>query len=262
MEEQKYYIEAKEMEKMHTYDNLIELANSYGVLNPDYRNQKPDFKFKTMKESVKITQLHRNYSFDDIKQMIVNTLTITWNPNDNERFLNISDEELLKYIKKGVSDYKLVQCLENVRLSYRIDGVPRYMTAQLCRHRRATISELNHGSIDLRKNDCRLPDNIIENGKESVDEYKMAVINSYNTYADLIDAGVIPSQARSVIPMGVLTSMTMSMDLNAWLDFWRWRAESKILQPEQHYIANMLRETFKNNDKFLYDLIEGLRKGW
>ncbi len=234
-------------------------AEDNGITPQIYLGEPVDVKFYTKEESVKVSLISSSHDYQDFITPMFIALSETWNPDFDLEAYN--EAEKLKYVQKGLKEHRLEQYLENFRLVFKIDGIPRYITHQIVRHRRMSFSQESFRVCDIRKHGVRMPDYIKHNNELS-SIYKESVLQSIITYSKLVDEGIPPELARSVVPMGVLTSLTMSTDLGSFIAYLNFRGNKDgLVQEEHYYLAEKLREEFIEKEQSLYKLIEPLRNG-
>lgn len=108
--------------------------------------------------------------------------------------------EHLDYMKKTIQS-----SFEFVRYVFNIEGVSRNFTHQLVRTRKASYAQESQRTVDVRgAKVLGLPD--------SVPARRWAQ-QTIIGYGDLIDNGFPVQEARSILPTGIETSITMAVDL-------------------------------------------------
>ena len=235
-------------------DYLVEEANQYGIKARVYRNEDPRTRFLSMKESVEVKLISKPHPYHIFEVPMLQALCATWNLDDADTiYLLGNSEKNLEVLRKGVTDHRLEQYLENFRLVFRITGIPRYMTHQIVRHRDMSFSQESMRVVDCRHHDIRLPDDIA--GTDYEYGFKEIVIQEKQLYASMIDDGINPELARSILPQATLTYLIMSCHLGSLVRYLNWR-EGGLAQPEHQYIAKKIFEEFKEKESDLYYLVE------
>jgi flavin-dependent thymidylate synthase len=244
-------------------DFIKKEAEDNGVEPIVFPNQKPSTKLLTLKESLKVRMLNRPYTYDDLVIPFTNILHETWNKDFNdginiEEYVEAKDYYTI-FIGKAIAEHRLEQSLENIRLVFKIDGIPRYLTHQIVRHRRMTFSQESFRVVDIRNHPVIVPqtiatDNVLlHNYREAVEQCKLV-------YSYLVDAGIPPEEARAVMPMGTATGIIMSTDLNALLSYLNWRGAGELVQPEHRFLAKAIYIAFKEHEPFLFSLVSKMIK--
>jgi thymidylate synthase ThyX len=107
---------------------------------------------------------------------------------------------------------------------------------------------------DLRKHAVRIPISIAQD-KEASRIYKKIITEEWNAYAQLIDRGIEPEQARYAMPMGLLTYVGMAGNLRAWIGYFQGRLQDGA-QSEHRLIADRILEQFKENCPYAWNFIK------
>ena len=240
-----------------TIDFIDKEAGSYGIKPQTHIVTEP-IVFSNY-DSIKVRLISRTHKFNEFKYPMITALCETWNPDYVNKFVRRPIKEQIFLLKKAYKEHRTEQFMENIRLVFRIDGVPRYMTHQIVRHREMSFSQESFRVVDIRNHGFRIPTKIVELSKTSRDilnNYKNAIIQSREVYIKLIEKGVPPEEARAVMPMATLTSLTMSTNLNSFIRYYRFRGDAKgLAQSEHQFIANELWNEFKIKEKDLYELV-------
>jgi len=93
---------------------------------------------------------------------------------------------------------------EFVDYAFEISGVPRSFTHQLVRTRTGSYAQESQRTVDVRGADCNHP----YQASSLMDEV-------FETYGDLIDAGVQVQDAREILPIGTHTSIIAKFNLRS-----------------------------------------------
>lgn len=75
---------------------------------------------------------------------------------------------------------------------------------------------------------------------------------SERTYFELLDMGVKPQFARSVLTNALKTEIVMTLNLRAWRHFFFMRT-SKAAHPDMQYLAGMMLDEFRDHIPILFD---------
>lgn len=93
---------------------------------------------------------------------------------------------------------------------FEIKGVTRAFTHQLVRTRTASFAQETMRALDVRKSTWKTPEGC---GDWLTDEYNKSMVESMVGYAELIDDGMKPQDARGVLPTNIHTSIIMGANL-------------------------------------------------
>lgn len=85
--------------------------------------------------------------------------------------------------------------------------------------------------------------------------WKSAVKKAEEVYIDLVDSGISPEIARSVLPTCLATELVITMNLREWRHFFSLRLSPKA-HPQMVEIATMILHMFKKEIPVIFDDIE------
>lgn len=98
---------------------------------------------------------------------------------------------------------------EFVNYTFRISEVSRAFTHQFVRTRTGRYAQESMRTVDARANGWLVPEGL----GPSEGSYNSAMEQAFAEYADLIDSGISPQDARNVLPTGALTSIIAQFSL-------------------------------------------------
>ena len=75
-----------------------------------------------------------------------------------------------------------------------------------------------------------------------------------NQYMNLIQLGVKPQEARSILPNSLKTEIIITMNLREWRHFFRLRTSSAA-HPQMQEVAGMILDEFRVKIPVLFDKI-------
>ncbi len=238
---------------IETKAQIIKEADEYLVRPQLHEFVEANPKFLRMGESVEVELISPKHEYSDYEKELVHASIITWNEKDYDNFMKFTKKIRKEIMLKAIKNYRLRQFLENFRIVIRISNIPRYMTHQIVRHRRMSFSQEGFRSSDVRMHGVRIPECY---GQNEIEDYKKSVKSSFDCYAKMVDSGIPFEEARSVLPMGLLTSIIMSCDLDALIGYLQWRADKNGGAQEEHiFIANKIIEEIKEKDEFAYEIL-------
>ena len=95
-----------------------------------------------------------------------------------------------------------------------------------------------------------------ESDRKKYDVWQQAMENAERSYFQMIELGVTPQEARSVLPNSLKTELVTTMDLREWRHFFRLRADTAA-HPQCREVACMLLDRFaREYPVFFEDLLE------
>lgn len=127
--------------------------------------------------------------------------------------LSKSKEELEEVILKTL-DYGHLSIVEHCNFNILIEGVSRALTHQLVRHRHCTFSQQSqrYCKTDKEGFDYVVPDNIA-NIPFLKNNFEAAMYSLSELYNILIENGIQPEDARSVLPNACCTNIVLTCNL-------------------------------------------------
>lgn len=93
---------------------------------------------------------------------------------------------------------------------FEIKGVTRAFTHQLVRTRTASFAQETQRALDVRDAGYKVPEGYPESATE---RFRSSMQAGFDDYADLVDEGMRPQDARGVLPTNVHTSIIMGANL-------------------------------------------------
>ena len=122
--------------------------------------------------------------------------------------------ENLKIVKQCIAS-RHMSVLEHVSFTFRIQGISRACLAQLSRHR--------HISLSVRSQRyCREDDfqfvNPFPDGSFGAAEFEEYMEDARANYADMVDDGIKPEDARAVLPNACCTELYLTANARALIE--------------------------------------------
>ena len=146
---------------------------------------------------------------------------------------------ILKYANMGHGSP-----LEHVVFPFAIDDVSRVLTHQLVRHRIASYTQQS-----LRYTKAKGPLQVVIPDKMQawLMNYHPTICNElFNIYKDAVNAGIPEEDARYILPLGVTSSIFVTMNLRSLMNFMAERLCSHA-QLEIRELAQMMRRVLIQN---------------
>ena len=131
--------------------------------------------------------------------------------------------------------------LEHVSFTFGIEGISRVTTHQLVRHRIASFSQQSQRYVSHKDNFASiLPDTIAENSEASRIFEDMAA-TVHKAYAQLVEMGIPPEDARYILPNSTETKIIMTMNARELLHFFELRCCERAQWEIRRMSVEMLR---------------------
>ncbi len=124
--------------------------------------------------------------------------------NDKEKMLNL----ITKVISSG--HYSTI---EHIQVSYAISGISRACSHQLVRHRHMSFSQKSQRYVEEKGQFKYIVPKTIVNNKELYEEFIKFMNTTSQFYTKMINSGIKPEDARSILPNAASTSMVASLNL-------------------------------------------------
>lgn len=149
--------------------------------------------------------------------------------------------------------------IEHEKISIRII-CDRGVTHEIVRHRIASYSQESTRYCNYAKEKFGKEITVIKPvfwGEDS-EEYKiwyMSMKQVEETYNLLMEKGVKPQEARSVLPNSLKTEIIVTMNLREWRHFLKLRTSQRA-HPQMQEVANMILQEFRSNIPIIFDDIK------
>lgn len=156
---------------------------------------------------------------------------------------NRTGKNTQKFVKQRIDEEHLT-LLEHVNFTFEIDGISRACLAQLTRHRIATFSVQSQRYVK-QINQCTVVPDSINNNPYALSIYEHLIEYCFKAYTKLLDANILPEDARFVLPLAVCTDLIMTMNLRSLLHLFELRCSDKA-QAEIRELCEQLREIVRD----------------
>ena len=158
---------------------------------------------------------------------------------------NISEDKKLKLVK-GCIESAHESVLEHTQLTFAIEGVSRSLLAQITRHRiSVSFSVQSQRYVNLEdKFDYVIPNTLQDEG-DLQECFTNAMLQCHENYKELINKGVKPEDARSVLPNACCTNMVASFNLRSFIHLCHLRLCSHSQLEIRQLVKEMVKEVVK-----------------
>ncbi|MDR0501237.1 MAG: FAD-dependent thymidylate synthase [Coriobacteriales bacterium] len=130
--------------------------------------------------------------------------------------------------------------LEHASYTFAIDGVSRALTHQLVRHRIASFNQQSQRYVTFKQEpDVVMPQSVAENPELSA-IFNSAIKNAYQSYAQLIEAGIPAEDARYLLPNACVSKIVATMNIRELLHFFELRCCNRAQWEIREMAASML----------------------
>lgn len=171
---------------------------------------------------------------------------------------NITEESAERFIKNLLHRHH-ESVIEHQNISVRVI-CDRGVTHEIVRHRIASYSQEStrycNYSNDKFANELTFIKPCF--WEESAENYKIwedAMSTIEKTYMQMIQAGITPQEARSILPNSIKTEIVITMNLREWRHFFKLRCD-KAAHPQMIEVAKMILDLFKEKIPVIFEDIE------
>ena len=135
--------------------------------------------------------------------------------------------------------------LEHASFTFGIEGISRVTTHQLVRHRIASFSQQSQRYVSHKEEFTSImPDTIAEN-IEARHIFAFMSETVHKAYAQLVDMGIPPEDARYILPNATETKIIMTMNARELLHFFSLRCCQRAQWEIREMSIEMLRQVRK-----------------
>lgn len=148
---------------------------------------------------------------------------------------------------------------EHLVFTWDVQGLSRAISHQLVRHRIASYTQQSQRYVKVEEFD--IDDYVIPPAIAKDDvarkKFELSCKASFNTYAELIEDGFKPEDARYLLPNAKDTRIVVTMNCREFAHFYALRSD-KAAQWEIRIMAEKMLETLNMDDEYqtLYNLIK------
>lgn len=162
---------------------------------------------------------------------------------------------------KQIVNHGHTSTLEHIIFNFSIEGVSRSLLAQLTRHRVGfSYSVQSQRYVKMTENSKHGGFGIIYppsvDTEQKKKEYDKIMSDIQIAYDNLISLGVAAEDARYVLPNAAETSLILSVNLRAFMDFYKKRNKNTHAQWEIQELAEKMKTTIIDNEKWIGSLFD------
>ena len=145
--------------------------------------------------------------------------------------------------------------LEHGKATFKIEGVSRSLTHQLVRHRLASYTQRSQRYCKEDNFGYVVPDSLLDDkylNSKAKEIFDKAMIDATNSYNSLIEAGLKPEDARSVLPNACFTTIVMTANFREWRSVFELRCE-KHAQKEIRNLCNLILKCLYEHEPSIFE---------
>lgn len=171
---------------------------------------------------------------------------------------NITPDSCYSFVKKLIQR-KHFAMLEHESISVKVI-CDRGVSHEIVRHRIASFAQMSTRYCNFASGKFEREITVIcpffpVDDFEPFIEWKKAVKTAEKSYMKMIDFGIKPEIARSVLPTCLATEIIITMNLREWLHFFSLRTSSRA-HPQMKEVAAIILYEFQKNIPTIFDDIK------
>ncbi len=172
---------------------------------------------------------------------------------------NITAESYDRFIRSVVLQHGDMSVIEHEKVTCEF-LVDRGITHEIVRHRIGSYTQESTRFVNYQKKggEAKFIIPLIPCGQQDLaarDYWVKAMYNCEQAYMALIDAGVKPQIARSVLPNALASKIIVTYNLRSWRHFFIMRCSAEA-HPQMRQVCDPLLAEFKEKIPILYEDIE------
>ncbi len=147
-----------------------------------------------------------------------------YSPVGADELVKKTDHKTQKRLIGQITASGHTSTIEHASFTFAIEGISRACSHQLVRHRIASYSQQSQRYVGFKNQEMTyiIPPQISHN-KKSKEEFERFMNQAEEKYRLLVGAGVVPEDARFVLPNAVETKIVVTMNARALENFFRLR---------------------------------------
>ena len=159
---------------------------------------------------------------------------------------NVKEDSAERFIM-AIMNKNHESVLEHANVTVRVI-CDRGVTHEIVRHRIASYSQestryCNYSNDKFGNEITVIEPCFLENGTENYDLWLNSCENAEKMYFKMLENGMTPQEARSVLPNSLKTEIVMTMNIRSWRNFFKLRC-SKDAHPQMREVAEMIFREF------------------
>jgi thymidylate synthase (FAD) len=194
---------------------------------------------KYMKE-VEVMQVSLLYHTEQPERAVATAARLCYAPiGAAELMENMSDSQVSQVLSVIMNSGHF-SALEHASYTFAVDGVSRALTHQLVRHRLASFNQQSQRYVTATSDPEVVVPHTVDSDPELSAIFNTAIDTAYNTYAQLVEAGIPAEDARYVLPNACITKIVVTMNVRELLHFFEVRCCRRAQWEIQELAIKML----------------------
>lgn len=193
-------------------------------------------------ESIKLRLLRHT---PDPEKMVAIAARLCYSPvgtDELDEKLSRQDvEKLVRFIIKSGH----LSTTEHAVFTFGIEGISRALSHQLVRHRIASFNQQSQRYVKFRENFQYIMPPMISINEKIKEKYQSLISDIHGFYMEMLDAGIDPEDARSILPNASETKIIVTMNARELLHFFTVRCCNRAQLEIKLLAIMMLKEAKK-----------------
>lgn len=193
-------------------------------------------------ESIKLRLLRHT---PDPEKMVAIAARLCYSPvgtDELDEKLSRQDvEKLVRFIIKSGH----LSTTEHAVFTFGIEGISRALSHQLVRHRIASFNQQSQRYVKFRENFQYIMPPMIGINEKIKEKYQSLISDIHDFYMEMLDAGIDPEDARSILPNASETKIIVTMNARELLHFFTVRCCNRAQLEIKLLAIMMLKEAKK-----------------
>ena len=123
-----------------------------------------------------------------------------------------NEDKMLNLITKVIASGHY-STIEHIQISYAISGISRACSHQLVRHRHMSFSQKSQRYVEEKGQFKYIIPKTIEKNEQLLKKFNSFMETTSKFYREMVEFGIKPEDARSILPNATSTSMIASLNL-------------------------------------------------
>ncbi len=163
------------------------------------------------------------YHTPDPQRAVATAARLCYAPVGGKELMEGLTEEKIEKVLKTIMSSGHFSTLEHASYTFSVEGVSRALTHQLVRHRLASFNQQSQRYVKFKEEPQTVVPESIASNPELLEKYQGAMETVWQTYDELVQAGVPAEDARYVLPNACETKIVVTMNIRELLHFFELR---------------------------------------
>jgi thymidylate synthase (FAD) len=199
-------------------------------------------RYKEEMESIKLRLLRHT---PDPEKMVAIAARLCYSPvGTDELDEKLSQQDVEKLVRFIIKSGHL-STTEHAVFTFGIEGISRALSHQLVRHRIASFNQQSQRYVKFRENFQYIMPPMVGIHEKIKEKYQSLISDMHDFYMEMLDAGIDPEDARSILPNASETKIIVTMNARELLHFFTVRCCNRAQLEIKQLAIMMLKEVKK-----------------